>query len=95
MAVRLILFYILALGIVVAFIPWTETAAMVGDSGVRAVTESPFVRILHTGVAHAAAIMNFVVISAALSSMNTNVYLASRMLVFAVARTLCSGLSGG
>jgi L-asparagine transporter-like permease len=34
----------------------------------------------HTGIPHAAAIMNFVVISAALSSMNTNIYLCSRML---------------
>jgi len=34
----------------------------------------------HSGIRHAAGIMNFVVISAALSSMNTNVYLCSRML---------------
>jgi L-asparagine transporter-like permease len=34
----------------------------------------------HSGIRHAAGIMNFVVLSAALSSMNTNVYLCSRML---------------
>ena len=46
-----------------------------------AVTESPFVKILAlTGIPHAAGIMNFVIISAALSGMNTNVYLCSRML---------------
>jgi amino acid transporter, AAT family len=74
MVVRLFLFYILALGIVVTIIPWTET-------GAKIVAESPFVRVFaHTGIAHAAGIMNFVVISAALSSMNTNVYLCSRML---------------
>jgi amino acid transporter, AAT family len=74
MALRLFLFYILALGIVVTFVPWTET-------GAKVVAESPFVRVLaHTGVPAAAGIMNFVVISAALSSMNTNVYLCSRML---------------
>ncbi len=74
MMVRLFLFYILALGIVVTIIPWTET-------GAKVVSESPFVRVFaHTGIAHAAGIMNFVVISAALSSMNTNVYLCSRML---------------
>jgi AAT family amino acid transporter len=74
MAVRLFLFYILALGIVVAFVPWTET-------GAKVVAQSPFVRVLaHTGIPYAAGIMNFVVISAALSSMNTNVYLCSRML---------------
>jgi AAT family amino acid transporter len=74
MAVRLFLFYILALGIVVAFVPWTET-------GAKVVAQSPFVRVFaHTGIAHAAGVMNFVVITAALSSMNTNVYLCSRML---------------
>jgi L-asparagine transporter-like permease len=74
MVVRLLLFYILALGIVVTIIPWTET-------GAKVVAESPFVRVFsHTGIAYAASIMNFVVISAALSSMNTNVYLCSRMM---------------
>jgi L-asparagine transporter-like permease len=34
----------------------------------------------HSGIRNAAGIMNFVVLSAALSSMNTNVYLCSRML---------------
>ncbi|TLY61025.1 MAG: amino acid permease [Gammaproteobacteria bacterium] len=74
MALRLFLFYVLALAIVVTFIPWTQTGATV-------VTQSPFVRVLaHSGLRHAAGIMNFVVLSAALSSMNTNVYLCSRML---------------
>jgi len=60
--------------VVVAFVPWTET-------GAKVVAQSPFVRVLaHTGIPYAAGIMNFVVISAALSSMNTNVYLCSRML---------------
>lgn len=74
MALRLFLFYILALGIVVAFVPWTDTGATV-------VSQSPFVKVLaHSGIPHAAAVMNFVVITAALSSMNTNIYLCSRML---------------
>src|SRR6202453_5179031 len=74
MALRLFLFYVLALAIVVTFVPWTETGATV-------VTQSPFVRVFaHSGIRHAAGIMNFVVLSAALSSMNTNVYLCSRML---------------
>jgi len=74
MALRLFLFYILALAIVVTFVPWTETGATV-------VTQSPFVRVFaHSGIRNAAGIMNFVVLSAALSSMNTNVYLCSRML---------------
>jgi len=75
MAIRLLLFYVLALGVVAAIIPWTQTGGSV------AVTQSPFVKILDlTGIPHAAGIMNFVIISAALSGMNTNVYLCSRML---------------
>jgi L-asparagine transporter-like permease len=74
MALRLFLFYVLALTIVVTFVPWTETGATV-------VTRSPFVRVFaHSGIVHAAAIMNFVVLTAALSSMNTDIYLCSRML---------------
>jgi L-asparagine transporter-like permease len=74
MLLRLFLFYILALTIVVTFIPWTET-------GAKVVEQSPFVRVFaQSGVMYAAGIMNFVVMSAALSSMNTNVYLCSRML---------------
>ena len=79
MVMRLFLFYVLALGIVVTFVPWTETGAAV-------VTQSPFVRVFaNSGIHHAAGIMNFVVLTAALSSMNTNVYLCSRML-FSLAR---------
>jgi len=79
MALRLFLFYILALGIVVTVMPWSE-------SGAQVVTESPFVKVFaHSGIAYAAGIMNFVVISAALSSMNTNIYLTGRML-FSLAR---------
>ena len=74
MALRLGLFYILALTVVVSFVPWTET-------GAKVVAQSPFVRVFaHTGVPYAAAIMNFVVLSAALSSMNANIYLTGRML---------------
>ena len=75
MAARLILFYLLALGIMVTLIPWT-------DVGADVVTQSPFVRIFaNAGVRQAAGVMNFVVITAALSSMNSSLYLASRMVV--------------
>jgi L-asparagine transporter-like permease len=63
----------------VAFLPWTE-------AGARVVTESPFVRMFaHSGIPWAAGVMNFVVASAALSAMNTSLYLTSRML-FSLAR---------
>jgi amino acid transporter, AAT family len=79
MALRLIIFYLLALAVMLTIVPWTETGATVVD-------RSPFVRVFeHAGVAHAAAIMNFVVITAALSSMNANLYLTSRMM-FSLAR---------
>ncbi len=79
MAGRLVLFYILALFIIVAFLPWTE-------SGAKVVTESPFVKMFAgAGIPYAAGIMNFVVASAALSAMNTSIYLGSRML-FSLAR---------
>jgi L-asparagine transporter-like permease len=74
MLLRLFLFYVLAVTIIVTTTPWTAT-------GVTVVAQSPFVSVFqHSGVAHAAGIMNFVVISAALSSMNTDIYLCSRML---------------
>jgi len=74
MVFRLSLFYLLALMIIVTTVPWMTT-------GVKVVAQSPFVSVFqHSGIAHAAGIMNFVVISAALSSMNTNIYLCSRML---------------
>jgi L-asparagine transporter-like permease len=74
MAFRLGLFYLLALTIVVSFIPWTEV-------GAKVVAQSPFVKVFaHTGVPYAAGVMNFVVLTAALSSMNANTYLTGRML---------------
>lgn len=74
MLLRLFLFYVLAVTIIVTTTPWTAT-------GVKVVAQSPFVSVFQRwGIAQAAGIMNFVVISAALSSMNTNIYLCSRML---------------
>ncbi|MFO1468913.1 MAG: amino acid permease [Steroidobacteraceae bacterium] len=79
MFLRLLLFYLISLTIVVSFVPWTE-------SGAKVVEQSPFVRVFAAaGIPYAAGIMNFVVLTAALSSMNTNVYLCSRML-FSLAR---------
>jgi amino acid transporter, AAT family len=72
---RLILFYVLAVAITVSMVPWDQSTASSGLSG------SPFVAAF--SVAHipfAAAIMNFVVLTAALSSVNTNLYLSTRML---------------
>ncbi|WBB75663.1 amino acid permease [Micromonospora sp. WMMD1128] len=72
---RLLLFYVLGTAVVVSIVPWTEAAA--GGS----VDASPFVRLFDiAGVPAAVHVMNLVVLTAALSAMNTNVYVASRTL---------------
>jgi L-asparagine transporter-like permease len=74
--VRLILFYVLSMALLIALIPWREVGT----------DRSPFVRVFEMiGIGSAAALMNFVVLTAALSSINTNLYLTSRML-FSLAR---------
>ena len=79
MVFRLILFYVLAIAVMVTMTPWNQT----GDG---TITGSPFVRAFAAiGVPYAALIMNLVVITAALSSANTNLYLSTRML-FSLAR---------
>jgi L-asparagine transporter-like permease len=71
---RLIGFYVLAITIMVTMVPWNQTS---GSS----LSGSPFVTAFATAhIPFAAAIMNFVVLTAALSSVNTNLYLATRML---------------
>lgn len=68
---RLGLFYIGGLAIVVGIVPWNQVG----------LGESPFVRVFETvGIPAAAGLMNFVVLTAALSSVNCNLYLTSRML---------------
>jgi amino acid transporter, AAT family len=77
---RLILFYVLAIAIMVTMVPWNQA----GDSS--AVSGSPFVTAFAAAhIPAAAAIMNFVVLTAALSSVNTNLYLATRM-IFSLGR---------
>lgn len=65
------LFYVGGLAVVVGIVPWNEVG----------LGESPFVRVFETvGIPAAAGIMNFVVLTAALSSVNCNLYLMARML---------------
>jgi amino acid transporter, AAT family len=72
---RLIFFYVLAIFIMVTMVPWNQTGSSSTLSG------SPFVTAFAAAhVPYAAAIMNFVVLTAALSSVNTNLYLSTRML---------------
>jgi len=72
---RLIAFYILAIAIMVTMVPWNQS------SGSSTLSGSPFVTAFAAAhIPYAAAIMNFVVLTAALSSVNTNLYLSTRML---------------
>jgi AAT family amino acid transporter len=72
---RLILFYVLAIAIMVTMVPWNQASASSTVSG------SPFVTAFAAAhIPFAAGIMNFVVLTAALSSVNTNLYLSTRML---------------
>ena len=76
---RLIIFYVLAIGVMVTMASWNQ-------SGDGTLNGSPFVRAFAAiGVPYAALIMNLVAITAALSSANTNLYLSTRML-FSLAR---------
>ena len=72
---RLIVFYVLAVTVMLAMTPWNQAGA---GNGLNA---SPFVRAFAiVGIPYAASVMNMVVITAALSSCNTDLYLTTRML---------------
>src|SRR6266550_3324298 len=72
----LILFYVAGLALVVGIVPWKQI-----DMGA-----SPFVRVFQTvGIPAASHIMNFAVLTAALSSAVANLYFAAR-LAFSLAR---------
>ena len=68
---RLILFYLLTLALVLAIVPWTSAG----------VDESPFVKVMRAlQVPAAAGIFNFVILIAALSAMNSQLYITTRMM---------------
>ena len=72
-SLRLILFYVLSITVMLSMTPWNRMGS--------GLTGSPFVLAFATvGIPYAASIMNLVVITAALSSANTNLYLTSRTL---------------
>ncbi len=74
---RLTLFYIGSMTILVGIVPWNQTG----------ISESPFVLVYRKiGISGAAGLMNLVVLTAALTSINANLYTASRML-FSLARS--------
>jgi AAT family amino acid transporter len=75
MVARLILFYLGAIVVLISIVPWKQI-----QPGAD-VTASPFVKVFQLiGVPAAAHLVNFVVITAAASSMNCNLYLCARMM---------------
>jgi len=69
--------YVGATAVLVGFLPWNRAG----------VTQSPFVTVfVVAGIPAASTLMNFVVLTAALSGANANLYAASRML-FSLARS--------
>lgn len=78
--IRLIVFYLLSLGVMLAIVPWSDT-------GAATVSQSPFVLTLNKlNFPVATGVMNFVILTAALSSMNANLYVSTRM-IFSLARS--------
>src|SRR6266403_1843592 len=68
---RLILFYLLTLALVLAIVPWTAAG----------IEESPFVKVMRAlRVPAAAGIFNFLILIAALSAMNSQLYITTRMM---------------
>ncbi|SHF19809.1 amino acid/polyamine/organocation transporter, APC superfamily [Seinonella peptonophila] len=68
---RILIFYVGALFVIMSIYPWTE----IGTKG------SPFVTTFaHVGIPAAAGIINFVVLTAALSSCNSGIFSTGRML---------------
>jgi len=68
---RILLFYVLAIAVILMITPWRE---ITGE-------QSPFVQIFNTlGVSWAAGLLNFVVITAALSAINADLFGAGRVI---------------
>ena len=73
---RLVLFYLLSLALILAVVPWSADGT----------EESPFVRVMRQlAIPGAAAIFNGVILVAALSAMNSQLYITTRMM-FSLAR---------
>lgn len=70
---RLALFYILTLALILAIVPWPSMAS--------GAAQSPFIIVMkRTGIVGAAGVVNFVLLIAALSAMNSQLYITARML---------------
>ncbi|WP_240987335.1 amino acid permease [Erwinia piriflorinigrans] len=69
--VRLVVFYLLTLALMLAIVPWADAGNV----------QSPFVTVMQlTGIPWATGVMNFVILIAALSAMNSQLYITTRMM---------------
>jgi GABA permease len=74
---RILVFYIGSIAVVVTLLPWNSANLL----------KSPFVAVLeHVGIPAAAQLMNFIVLTAVLSCLNSGLYTNSRML-YGMAKT--------
>ncbi|GAC1032303.1 amino acid permease [Pseudomonas sp. No.21] len=74
--VRLVVFYLLTIALVLAIVPWGQNTG----------GQSPFVMVMEaTGVPYAGAVFNAVILIAALSAMNSQLYITTR-LMFSLSR---------
>lgn len=68
---RLVIFYLLTIALMLGVLPWTQAGT----------AESPFVMVMERlHLSGAGGIMNFVILIAALSAMNSQLYITTRML---------------
>lgn len=71
--IRLVLFYLCSLSLIIAIVPWAQLIA----NG----STSPFVTVMYAfNIKGAAGILNFVVLIAALSAMNSQLYITTRIM---------------
>jgi len=69
--IRLALFYLLTMALMLAIVPWTQAGH----------EESPFVKVMTAvNISGASGVVNFVVLIAALSAMNSQLYITTRMM---------------
>lgn len=75
---RILLFYVLSIGVIAAIIPYTDPLLLNEN---ESVTQTPFTIVFdRIGVAFAASVINAVILTSLLSATNSGVYTTSRML---------------
>jgi amino acid transporter, AAT family len=73
---RLSLFYVVTIGIMLMIVPWKSAG----------IDQSPFVKVMEIlKIPYASGVMNFIVLTAALSAMNSQLYASTRM-IFSLSR---------